>query len=293
MAQQTTQQAYESADPLGVAKQYKTAPNAAYVPDPGTGEPMRVDASGANAALLVNPAQEEASAKDWAGKQAAKKASEARQASYENYIQQIANSPWTTAANALTSTMTADLQAVAPATTGSTGPAAENAAASQGLGMLGLSPSSSAGQWLSSQTAAAQANAAPVAAAMQAEGQTYANMAGPITNAITQWGQDNAITNMTAPEASWLSALASHVTSNLAYQSGVPKADIGGLPYPVVQAIQQSGGAPGSVGSGLVPIQDIGKGQGQSSVVTTPTGGIGSPATAAGVPGGVGITTAS
>jgi len=188
---------------------------------------------------------------------AAAAAQKAQTQKYEQTMQQIANSPWTTAANALTNTMSADLQTVASDTSGASGQQAVNAAASQGLGMLGLSPSSSAGQWLASQTAASQQNAAPVQAAMNAESQTYANMGGPISKAIAQWGQDNALTEMTAPEQAWLSALGSHATSLFSYYSAVPTAAIPSMPGPIREAIKVSGGQPGSAGAGITPVQNI------------------------------------
>jgi len=184
-------------------------------------------------------------------------AQEKQIAAYNKMQQQIANSPWTTSANNLANTMNADLQAVAGETSGASGQQAVNAAASQGLGMLGLSPSSSAGQWLASQTAAAQQNAAPVQSALNAEAQTYANMGGPISKAIAQWGQDNAITEMTAPEQAWLSALGSHATSLFSYYSAVPTAAIPSIPEPIREAIKTSGGQPGSTGAGITPVQSI------------------------------------
>jgi hypothetical protein len=209
-------------------------------------------------------------------KQAAAQTAQQKQtAQYEQTIQQIANSPWTTAANALTSTMNADLGAVAADTSGAASGQAVNAAASQGLGMLGLSPSSSAGQWLASQTAASQANAAPVQAALNAQSQTYANEAGPISRAISQWGQDNAIMNITAPEQAWLTALGSHASSLLSYYGAVPTAAIPSLPYSVAQALKESGGQPGSAGAGVTPVQNIVPGGGGTSKVATPAGGAG------------------
>jgi len=99
---------------------------------------------------------------------------------------------------------------------------------------------------------------------MNAEGQTYAQEAGPITQAITQWGADNAISEMTAPEQAWLSALGSHITSNLSYYGQVPAAAVSGLPASVTTALKESGGYPGSTGAGLIGLQSIG---------TTPQGG--------------------
>ena len=186
----------------------------------------------------------------------AQKQSDATKA-YEQQIQQVQNNPWTQMANSLANEAQSVFQQINPAASGSTGAQAQTDAANQALSSLGLSSGSSAGQWLKSQTQAAQATAAPVNAAMQAEGAQYAAEQGPITKAIQNWGEANAIQTMTAPESSWLNALASHVTSNLSYYGVVPTAALPSLSPDVAQALQASGGYGGTTGAGTVPIQNI------------------------------------
>jgi hypothetical protein len=237
--------------------------------------------SGTDTSLLEHPQAEEASAKQYAAKQKANAAQKAREQQYESEIKQITTNPWATAADTLASSFTKDLAAVGADVSGTSAPGAQAGAASSALASLGLSPQSPAAQWLNSQTAAAQATAAPVAGAMNAESQTYANAAGPISAAITQWGQDNAISEITAPEQAWLSALASHVTSNLSYQGQVPTADVPSIPTPVAQALQKSGGYPGSTAAGLTALQNIVPGGGGTSTVGTSSSAL----TGAGAPG--------
>ena len=191
----------------------------------------------------------------------------------ERQIQEVQNNPWTRMADALAQQSTGALQTLAPAVSGATGPAAEAGAANQALASLGLSSGSSAGQWLNAQTAAAQATAAPVAQAMAAEGAQYAAEAGPITKAVMDWGQANAIQDITAPEAGWLNALASHVTSNLSYYGQVPTAALPSLSPAVAKALQVSGGYGGAAGAGTTPIQNIVAGSAGGSKAGVPGAG--------------------
>jgi hypothetical protein len=146
---------------------------------------------------------------------------------------------------------------VAAAVSGSEIPQAQAGAANQALASLGLSKDSSAAGWLGSQTAAAQATAAPVEQAMAQEGAQYAAEAKPIENALQGAGEANALAVQTAPEASWLSALASHVQSNLSYYGLIPKAALPSLSPGVAEALQTAGGYGGSAGAGTVPIQNV------------------------------------
>jgi hypothetical protein len=229
------------------------------IPSSGTLDPVHPEYS------LVHPKEAKAGAAREVAARKAEAAQKAQQAAYENQIKEVANSPWTTAADALASSFQNDLAAVAPDVSGASIPGAQAGAASSALASLGLSPGSNAGQWLAAQGQAAQATAAPVTAAMNAEAATYANAGGAISQAVQQWGQDNALTDITAPEQSWLSALASHVTSNLSYYGEVPSAALPALPYSIANALQKSGGYPGTSSAGTTPLQNITAGQGGSS----------------------------
>jgi hypothetical protein len=132
------------------------------------------------------------------------------------------------------------------------GAATQNALALTGMG-------GNAGSWLAQQQAAASAVDAPVAQAMAQEQGVYAKEAGPISQAILNYGQANALGEITAPEASWLNALATHITSNLSYYGEVPTAALPTFEAnPALgTAIQQSGGYGGAGGAGLTPVASV------------------------------------
>jgi hypothetical protein len=171
---------------------------------------------------------------------------------------EISSGPWAKLSESLVKQYQEDLSPVTAAVSGATNATGQADAASQALGSLGLSPNSSAGQWFESQLGAANANAAGVTQAMNQYGAQYAAEAGPITKALQAYGQANELEVSTAPEQSWLNALASHITSNLSYYGEVPESAIGSIPSGVATALQQSGGYPGSTSSGLVPLSSLG-----------------------------------
>lgn len=214
--------------------------------------------SGEPTTSLTHPKEEEAAAAKEDAKQAAAATAAKNTAAEEAQIKEVQNSPWTQLSNALTNEYQQEETPVAAAISGSTGNAAEAGAANQALASLGLSSSSPAGQWLSSQTAAADATAAPVENAMAQEGAQYASEQGPITKALQAYGQANALDVQTAPEASWLNALSSHITSNLSYEGVVPTAALSSLSPSVATALQKSGGYLGTSGAGTTPLQNIG-----------------------------------
>lgn len=241
-------------------------------PAPSRGAPAL--ASGANASLLTPSEQAQAPEllarydKDQKAARERKKAAAAEAAqtkATEAEIAAVNNSPWTKLGNALASQFQQAETPVAAAISGQGIGTAQEGAAGQALASLGLSPSSSAGQWLSSQTAAAQQTAAPVAQAMAQEGAQYRAEEGPISAALAAYGQANALEVQTAPESAWLNALASHITSNLSYQGVVPKAALSSFSPSVAEALQQSGGYIGTSGAGTVPVQDITKAPGGGS----------------------------
>jgi hypothetical protein len=191
-------------------------------------------------------------------KEAAKKADPISSATETKDIEkEIANGPWAKMSSALVKQYDQALAPVSAAVSGETNTAGQADAANQALASLGLSSSSSAGQWFNSQLGAANANAAPVSEAMAAYGAQYGAEAGPITKALQAYGQANELEVSTAPEQSWLNALASHITSNLSYYGEVPTGAVSSLPGGLVEALQQSGGYPGSTGSGLTPLSSL------------------------------------
>jgi hypothetical protein len=208
--------------------------------------------------------------------------------------QDIAKDPWSQLGQALVSQYQAAEAPAAALASGSQGPTAQEGAAASALSSLGLSPTSSAAQWLNSQMQAAQETAAPVQAAMNAYGAQYSAEAGPITQALLNYAQANQLEVATAPEQGWLNALASHVTSNLSYYGSIPKAAVATLPPAVAAALEQSGGYPGSSSAGLVPLQDI-KTTGTTSTITNPNAGTAAAALSLGgnVPSSTGVSAGS
>jgi hypothetical protein len=171
---------------------------------------------------------------------------------------EISSGPWAKLSQALVKQYDQALAPTEAAVSGSTNATGQADAANQALASLGLSSGSSGAQWLESNLGAANANAAPVSQAMSQYGAQYAAEAGPITKALTAYGQANELEVSTAPEQSWLNALASHITSNLSYYGEVPTSAIGsGITGPIAEALQQSGGYPGSTGSGLTPLSGL------------------------------------
>jgi hypothetical protein len=235
------------------------------------------------------------SSSEWAGLSAADKSQLVKDAKVQgpsaaSIEKQIASDPWSQLQSALVDQYKSAQAPVSAAVSGLSGPTAEAAAGNQALASLGLSPSSAAGSWLSSQMAAANATDQPLTQAMNAYGNAYNAQAQPVESALTNLGQANAMAVATAPEQSWLSALGSHVTSNLSYYGAIPNASIAGLPAPLVSALQQSGGYGGSM-AGLTPLQSL--------TPNLETGGVSAPAktsattAATGILGGGTVPTAN
>lgn len=229
--------------------------------------------SGAGGAELAHPKQEEAAAKAEVAKQKSAAANKKEQAAQEAQVKEVAASPWTQLGNSLA---TQYQQAEAPAASyvaGAQTVPGQNTADQTALALLGESGTSPDANTLSAWAGAANAATAPVAAAEAAQGSQYAAEAGPITKAIMAYGQANALSDETAPEASWLQALASHVTSNLSYYGEIPTADVGVLEQApgVASALQQAGGYGGQTGSGLTPLQDVTVNNGKVSVTKNPS----------------------
>jgi hypothetical protein len=118
---------------------------------------------------------------------------------------------------------------------------------------IGENPSA----WLGQNLANAQAVEAPLQTALAAYGQQYQNEQGPILSNLASLGQGLELGVDTAPESAWLSALSSHITSNLSYYGTIPSASLSSLPSSVVTALQQAGGYPGSTAKGLIPLGSL------------------------------------
>jgi hypothetical protein len=221
------------------------------------------------------------------GESAAEKAAAAARARTAALEKQVASSPWTVMADYTAQQYQQAAQAaqglINPYAGGQNSQYAQEAGAAtqNALALTGMG--GNAGSWLAQQQAAANAVTAPVQQAMGQEAGVYAKEAGPISNAVLAFGQANALSEITAPEMSWLNALASHITSNLSYYGEVPSAAL-----PTFQAnpalgtaIQQSGGYGGAGGAGLTPVANVPTLAGTPRSNATGLAGIGT-----GVPGG-------
>ena len=157
----------------------------------------------------------------------------------------VAN-PFASLAAGLTSDMQAQQAPVEQAITGAQLPGLTQSATGQALSEAGLSPGSSAAQWLDSNIAQANANDAPMQAAMNAYGAAYQTGQQGVDTALSNLSQANALGIQAAPETTWLNDLATHIQSNLAYSGEIPTADLGTLPPALQYYLQQSGGAGGT-----------------------------------------------
>ena len=172
-------------------------------------------------------------------------------AQYEAQIEK--NDPFYAIGQALTNEEAQINKPVEQAISGQDTAAAEQSATSQAIADAGVSPGSSAAQWLQSNISQANANDAPMAQAMAAYGKAYGAGQQGIATALTGVNQANALGIATAPEQTWLQDLATHIQSNLAYPGTVPEW-VQNLPPSVKQALQQSGQVGGS---GTVPVTSL------------------------------------
>jgi hypothetical protein len=159
--------------------------------------------------------------------------------------QQQAYSGITADTQGLVNTLNSEMAPLEKAMSGLDTGAAETSANNVALSAAGVPAGSSAAQWLNSETAQANANDTPMMQAMNA----YANVvsAGQTTvdSALTNLGEANKIGIETASAAPWLSALGSHLQSNIAYSGQIPTSLAGGIPDWLKYYLSQSGGPAG------------------------------------------------
>jgi hypothetical protein len=131
---------------------------------------------------------------------------------------------------------------------------ATQGATTQALADAGLSPNSSAAQWLNSNIAQANANDAPMTAAMNAYGKAYSAGQQGEQTALSGSAQANALGVQAAPETNYLNLLSQHLGYGQGYT--IPQAQAQALPtwlqYYMGQAQVQGGpkgGWPGAAGS--------------------------------------------
>lgn len=172
---------------------------------------------------------------------------------------EIATGPFSKILQSVTSEYQPAEEASAAAASGSlTAPATQGAWAEalQSLSgtpaVIGETPSA----WLGQNLATSEKVSAPLTNAMNAYGTQLQAEQGPILQNLTALGQGLEEEVDTAPESPWLSALGSHITSNLSYYGTIPSAAVPSLPSGIATALQQSGGYGGG-SSGLIPVSSL------------------------------------
>ncbi len=130
--------------------------------------------------------------------------------------------PWEEIAQGLVNQDTAIEKQLDPVLAGQTTPLATTEASNQALSSLGLSPNSSAAQWLNQNLAQGQAQAQPLQNAMQGYANAYQAGATGVDQALQNYGAANAAAITTAPEQNWLNTLVSHIQSNAIYGGTLP-----------------------------------------------------------------------
>lgn len=159
----------------------------------------------------------------------------------------LQNSPWGKLGAAISGDLSGAVQPSEVAMAGGLTAPAEAQAANTALGALGLSPNSSASQWLNSQIKAANAADDPMTQAMQAYEGAFAQGETGVEKALTNMGGANEAFIESAPMTDWLQMITQHIGSNLNYYGYAPESAIGGLPAAIQVALAESGpgGAPG------------------------------------------------
>lgn len=128
-------------------------------------------------------------------------------------------------------------------------------AATQALSDMGLSPKSSASDWLNSEISQAKSNDAPLEQAMKEYGADYSQGQSGVRSALAGMGQANAEAIDTAPEADWMTAIVQHAMSNVNYYGEITPSEASILPPSVLSALSGSGGG-GQGAAGSIPITD-------------------------------------
>lgn len=169
----------------------------------------------------------------------------------------IAANPFNQLGQGLVADMKAQQAPVEAAISGQdTGTVVQNAE-NQALAVAGVTPGSSAAQWLDQNIAQANQNDQPMQKAMAAYGAQFEKGQQGVQNAIGQSGMANALNVTTAPEQTWLTDLAQHIQSNLSYYGQIPTGAAQNLPPALLYYLQQSGTG-GSGGAGTEQLSQIG-----------------------------------
>jgi hypothetical protein len=199
----------------------------------------------------VTKAQEK---KDIAAAEKKTKADKTQAAETADY-NAIQNNPYTKEENAIGNLLTAEDPQISSAIGGGYTQAATQSATSQALADAGLSPDSSAGQWLNANLAQANANDAPMAAAMNAYQNAFTGGQTGVGSALTNEAGANALAMQTAPEQGALTQLQNRQNYNAIYGAG---ANYSNLPtalqfYYKNAGISNTGPQPNTAGGAAAP----------------------------------------
>jgi hypothetical protein len=169
---------------------------------------------------------------------------------------QIAANPFNKLGQGLVTQLEQEQAPIEKAISGGDTASATQSAVGQALAASGVSPGSSAAQWLDSNIAQANANDSPMQAAMNAYGQAYGAGQQGVDQALSGMAGANALGVTTAPEQTWLQGLGTHLQSNLNYYGQIPTSTAENLPPALLYYLQQSGTG-GAGGAGVTDLSNL------------------------------------
>lgn len=158
----------------------------------------------------------------------------------EAQVKETEDNPWTQAGNALVGQLQQAQAPVEAAVSGAlVGPAAQTAE-NVALEATGISPTSSTGQWMSSQMAKGAQEADPLTQALAAYGSAYGAGQVGVDQALSNMGTANSEAIESGPSEPFLNALASRLgQGNWGYE--LPASVANQLPPSVQEALQTAG----------------------------------------------------
>ena len=153
--------------------------------------------------------------------------------------QEIANNPFNKLGEGLVKQLQEEQAPIEKAISGQDTAASVKSATAQAFADAGVSANSSAGEWLNSNIAKANAADQPMQAAMAAYGKAYEAGQKGVDTALLNQGQANAIGQTTAAEQPYLNLITQHLGSGQ-YYSLTPE-QAGSLPQALQYYLQQAG----------------------------------------------------
>lgn len=153
--------------------------------------------------------------------------------------QEIANNPFNKLGEGLVKQLQEEQAPIEKAISGQDTAASVKSATAQALADAGVSANSSAGQWLDSNIAKANAADQPMQAAMAAYGKAYEAGQKGVDSALANQGQANALGQITAAEQPYLNLITQHLGSGQYYSLTPQQAS--SLPPALQYYLQQAG----------------------------------------------------